>query len=107
MRNLNNLELRKELLKIYGVGPASVDYIMNGVYHRNIVNTVPPWESKIYSRLLGLKTTNPKEIMAFLDKCYGEYKSKVINYLFMDLSWKHKYNRVDWIEKLLPYASLN
>ena len=107
IRNLNNLELRKELLKIYGVGPASVDYIMTGVYHRDTLNTIPPWEAKIYSKLLGLKTTNPKEIMVFLDKHYRGYKSKIIGHLFMDISWKHKYKKVEWIEKLLPYTSTN
>ena len=104
MRDLNDSELRKELLEIYGVGPASVDYIMTGVYHRSILNTIMPWEAKIYSRLLGLKTTDPKQIMAFLDKHYGEHKSQVIGHLFMDISWKHKYEKVEWMEKLLPYA---
>ena len=104
IRNLDNLELRKELLKIYGVGPASVDYIMSGVYHRDVLNTIPPWEAKIYSRLLEIKTTDPKRIMAFLDKSYGEYKSKIIGHLFMDISWKHKYEKVEWMEKLLPFT---
>lgn len=103
MRKLNNLELRKDLLKIYGVGPASVNYIMCDVYHRNILTTIPPWEAKIYSRLLGLKTTNPKKIMAFLDKRYGKHKASVIGHLFMDISWRHKYKRIDWMEKLLPF----
>lgn len=105
MRNLGNTELRRELLEIYGVGPASVDYIMIGVYHRDVLNTIMPWEAKIYSRLLGLKTANPKIIMTLLDKHYGEYKSKVIGHLFMDVSWKHKYQKVDWMEKLLPYTT--
>ncbi len=103
MHKLDNLELRKNLLKIYGVGPASVDYIMCGVYHRSVLTTIPPWEAKIYSKLLGLKTNSPEEIMAFLDKRYGKYKALVIGHLFMDISWKHKYERVDWLEKLLPY----
>lgn len=107
IHNLDNSELRKELLKIYGVGPASVDYIMTGVYHRNVLNTIMPWEAKIYSRLLGLKTTNPKKIMDFLDKRYGTYKSSVIGHLFMDISWKHKYEKVGWMEKLLPFTSQN
>lgn len=103
MRQLENPELRKELLGIYGVGPASVDYIMCDVYHRSVLTTILPWEAKIYSRLLGLKTTNHKKIMAFLDKRYGEHKASVIGHLFMDVSWKHKYKRVDWMEKLLPF----
>ncbi len=105
LRNLSDLELRKKLLEIYGVGPASVDYIMIDVYHRGILNTIPPWESKIYSRLLGLKTSDPKKIMIFLDKNYREHKSKVIKYLFMDASWKHKYGKVEWMKKLLPYTA--
>ncbi|MEK6830139.1 MAG: hypothetical protein AABY15_08550 [Nanoarchaeota archaeon] len=107
MRNLDNTKLREELLEIYGVGPASVDYIMIGVYHRDILNTIMPWEAKIYSRLLGLKTRSPKVIMAFLDKHYGEYKSLIIGHLFMDIAWKHKYEKVEWMEKLLPYTSEN
>lgn len=104
MRKLDNTELRKELLKIYGVGPASVDYIMCGVFHRSILTTIPPWEAKIYSRLLGLKTKDPKKIMAFLDKRYSKYRAAVIGHLFMDISWKHKREDVEWMEKLLPYA---
>ncbi len=103
MRKLNDTDLQKELMKIYGVGPASVDYIMKDVYHRSVLNTIPPWEAKIYSRLLGLKTVDPKEIMDFLNKRYGEDKSAVISHLFMDVSWRHKYDRVDWMEKLIPF----
>ena len=103
MRDLEGPKLRKKLLEIYGVGAASVDYIMNGVYHVKSLNVIPPWEAKIYSKLLGLKTENPLKIMTFLDKNYGEYKSLVIGHLFMDLSWKHKSERIDWMEKLLPF----
>lgn len=104
MRKLSTAELRKELIKIYGVGPASVDYIMCGVFHRNILTVIPPWEAKIYSKLLELKTNDPKKIITFLDKRYGKYKAAVIGHLFMDISWKHKRVGVEWMEKLLPYA---
>jgi len=104
MRKLDDDELKKELLNIYGVGPASVDYIMDGVYHRKILNTIPPWESKIYSQLLKLKTTDTKKIMDFLDKNYGKNKSLVIKYLFMDLAWKHKLENIEEMKKLLPYT---
>jgi len=103
MRNLDESKLRKKLLEIYGVGPASVDYIMNGVYHVKSLNVIPPWEAKIYSKLLDLKTENPLKIMTFLDKNYENYKSLIIRHLFMDLSWKHKFEKIDWMEKLLPF----
>ena len=104
MRQLDDSELRKQLLEIYGIGPASVDYIMIGVYHRTILTTIPPWEAKIYSKLLGLKTLNPKKIMMFLDNRYGKDKVGIIGCLFMDIAWKHKIEKVDWMEKLLPYC---
>jgi len=104
MRKLEDDELKKELFKIYGIGPASVDYIMDGVYHRKILNIIPPWEAKIYSKLFGLKTTDTKKIMAFLDKNYGKDKSLVVGHLFMDLTWKHKYEKIEGMEKLLPYT---
>ena len=104
MRKLETSELKKELLNIYGIGPASVGYIMKGVYHREILNVIPPWEAKIYSELLQLKTENTDKIMNFLNKNYDKYKSLVIRYLFMELAWKHKYEKIERMKKLLPYT---
>ncbi len=103
MRKMDLEDLKKELLKIYGVGPASLMYILNDVFHHKILSVIPPWEAKIYSRLLRLDTIEPKKIMAFLDKKYGKWKGLAIHYLFMDLSWKHRDKRIDWAEKLLPF----
>ena len=104
LRNLEDTELKKELMKIYGVGPASIDYILKGVYHRDILNIIPPWEAKIYSNIFKLKTLDSKEIMNFLNQKYGEYKSLVIEYLFMNLAWSHKSKKIEGMEKLLPYT---
>jgi len=104
MRKMDLDSLKKDLLKIYGVGPASLMYTLNDVFHHKILSVIPPWEAKIYSKLLRLETRDPKKIMAFLDKRYGEYKAAAIGHLFMDISWKHKHEGVEWMEKLLPYA---
>ena len=43
---------RKELLKLYGVGPATVWYLLFDVFHHwDFFNHVSPWEQKIYSKL--------------------------------------------------------
>ena len=96
-------DLKKELLKIYGVGPASLMYIVNDVFHYNILNVIPPWEAKIYSKILNLNTTDPKKIMDFLDKKYGKWKPTVISYLFKDLNWRHKESPMEWYSKIMPY----
>ena len=57
---IDELELRKqdretqmrELLKLYGVGPATVWYLLFDVFHDwDFFNHVSPWEQKIYSKL--------------------------------------------------------
>jgi 3-methyladenine DNA glycosylase/8-oxoguanine DNA glycosylase len=104
MRHLNNEELKKALLSIHGVGPASLDYLMRDVFHRrDALNTIPPWEAKIYSRILRIKTTDPKRIFPEIKKRYGEWRAVAVHYLFMDLTWKHKEKPIEWFGKLMPY----
>jgi len=104
MRNLDNAALKKTLLSIYGVGPASLDYLMQDVFHRrDALNTVPPWEAKIYSRILGINSVDASRILDFVKQRYGRWRAIAMHYLFMDLSWRHKEKRIDWLEKLLPF----
>ncbi|MBU0459422.1 MAG: hypothetical protein KJ771_01300 [Nanoarchaeota archaeon] len=104
MRHLNNEELKKALLSIYGVGPASLDYLMRDVFHRrDALNTIPPWEAKIYSKLLGMKSTDPKQILEEVKKRFGDWRAVAIHYLFMDLNWKHKEKPIEWFGKIMPY----
>ena len=104
MRQLNNEELKKALLSIYGVGPASLDYLMRDVFHsRDALNTIPPWEAKIYSKLLEMKSTDPKQILAEIKKRYDTWRAVAIHYLFMDLNWRHKEKPIEWFGKIMPY----
>jgi len=53
----------KELLKLYGVGPATVWYLLFDVFHHlDFFNHVSPWEQKIYSKLFFNK--NPEKPVA-------------------------------------------
>ncbi|MFA4907021.1 MAG: hypothetical protein WC602_01990 [archaeon] len=104
MRGMSDSELKKALLGIYGVGPASLDSIMESVFHRrNALTVIPPWEAKIYSRLLGIPSASPERILAEFGRRYGKWKALAAHYLFMDLAWKHKSKPEDWFAKIMPY----
>jgi 3-methyladenine DNA glycosylase/8-oxoguanine DNA glycosylase len=105
MRTMDDEILRKTLLGIYSVGPASVDYLMQGAFHRKAAfDMVSPWETKIFSRILFNKPwVGPKRVLGELIRRYGNWRGLAAHYLFMDLAWKHKKNHVDWFGKLMPY----
>lgn len=49
LRKRSKEEQRKTLLGLYGIGPASVEYILSDVFHHyDELTTIPPWEQKIY-----------------------------------------------------------
>lgn len=110
---VNELELRKqnrdtqmsELLKLYGVGPATVWYLLFDVFHHwDFFNHVSPWEQKIYSKLFfDQDPENPvevKEILAYFEK-FGAYKQLAVHYIWEDLWWKRKNESIPWLEKLI------
>lgn len=110
---LDEMELRKkdretqmnELLKIYGVGPATVWYLLFDVFHHwDFFNHVSPWEQKIYSKLFFDKDPeNPvpvDEILKHFEK-FGEYKQLAVHYIWEDLWWKRKNENIPWLEKLI------
>lgn len=110
---LNEMELRtkdrktqmNELLKIYGVGPATVWYLLFDVFHHwDFFNHVSPWEQKIYSKLFFDKDPeNPvpvDQILQHFEK-FGEYKQLAVHYIWEDLWWKKKHENIPWLEKLI------
>ncbi len=105
LRNRDDESLRKALLAIYGVGPASVDYLMSGAFHRKTaLNTVPSWEAKIFSRILFRRpSASPVRILEELKRRYGAWRGLAAHYLFMDLCWRHREKPIDWFSKLMPY----
>ena len=52
LRDRQREEQRQALLALYGVGPASVEYILSDVFHHHdAMAHISPWEQKIYSKL--------------------------------------------------------
>lgn len=110
---LDEMELRKkdretqmnELLKIYGVGPATVWYLLFDVFHHwDFFNHVSPWEQKIYSKLFFDKEPeNPvpvDQILKHFEK-FEDYKQLAVHYIWEDLWWKRKHEDIPWLEKLI------
>jgi len=94
-----------ELLKLYGVGPATVWYLLFDVFHHwDFFNHISPWEQKIYSKLFF--NANPdkpvpvKKLLKHFDK-YGGYKQLAVHYIWEDLWWKRKNQNIPWLEKLI------
>lgn len=108
---LNEMDLRKkdleiqmmELLKIYGVGPATVWYLLFDVFHHwDFFNHVSPWEQKIYSKLFFDRDPDDpvsvNEILKYFEK-FGAYKQLAVHYIWEDLWWKRKNEHIPWLEK--------
>ncbi len=92
-----------ELLKLYGVGPATVWYLLFDVFHHwDFFNHISPWEQKIYSELFfDRNPENPapvKKLLKHFEK-YGKYKQLAVHYIWEDLWWKRKYEHIPWLEK--------
>ena len=108
---INEYELRRkdrdtqmvELLKLYGVGPATVWYLLFDVFHHwDFFNHVSPWEQKIYSKLFfDRNPENPvpvKKLLKHFEK-FGKYKQLAVHYIWEDLFWKRKNEKIPWLEK--------
>jgi 3-methyladenine DNA glycosylase/8-oxoguanine DNA glycosylase len=99
-------EQRKALLGLYGVGPASVEYILADVFHHlNEMVHISPWESKIYSRLFFDRDPEDPapipELLAYFDEQFSPYQMLAVHYFWEDLFWQHKTEPIPWLEKLI------
>ncbi len=99
-------EQRKALLGLYGVGPASVGYILSDVFHHlDELEHISPWEQKIYSKIFF--DADPSEpvsvdrLLAHFNKHFGKYKMLAVHYIWEDLFWKRKRGDVEWLKDLI------
>lgn len=103
LRTMAATELKTNLLDIYGVGPASVQYLMFEKFHQyHICDRIPPWEQKIYSRLLFDKElVGEQQLLDEIERRWGEWKMLAMHYLFENLFWLRKTNNIEWLEALI------
>lgn len=106
LRRKSREEQREALLGLYGIGPASVGYILSDVFHHlDELNHISPWEQKIYSKLffdaVPDKLIPVDTLLRLFDERFGQYKMLAVHYMWEDLFWKRKYQRIAWLEKLI------
>lgn len=97
---------RQTLLSLYGVGPATVGYILFDVFkHYGELRHISPWEQKIYSKLFFNKDPEDpvpvEKLLTFFDHTFGIYKMLVVHYIWEDLFWQRKNEQIPWLEKLI------
>lgn len=106
---IDELSLRKEdtetqkktLISLYGVGPATVWYLLFDVFHRwEVFDHISPWEQKLYSWIFyGREGATLEKLFSFINK-FGKYKQLAIHYLWEETWWRRKNGEVfDWLEK--------
>jgi len=93
----------RELLKLYGVGPATVWYLLFDVFHHwDFFNHISPWEQKLYSKLFFDKDPEdpvPVEKLLEYFERYGEYKQLAVHYIWEDLFWRRESEYIPWLER--------
>lgn len=96
---------RRDLLRLYGVGPATVWYLLFDVFHHwDFFDHVSPWEQKIYSRLFfDRDPEDPAPVDALLAhfEQYHPYQQIAVHYLWEDLWWRRTRESVPWLDKLV------
>jgi len=121
---INEFELREKgletqretLLDIYGVGPATVWYLLFDVFHHwHFFDHVSPWEQKIYSKLFFDQDPDDpvpvEKLINHFDR-YQPYQQLAVHYIWEDLWWKRrklsqaggqgrKNKDIPWLEKLI------
>lgn len=101
MRELGREALKQQTLKLYGIGPASVEYLLfEDFYHCEGLETIPPWEQKIFSKLIFDKKLVPVDkILKFFRNRYKGWEKLASHYIWEDIFWKRKTQKIDWLEK--------
>ena len=99
-------EQRLALLGLYGIGPASVGYILTDVFHHwDELNHISPWELGIYSKLFlnrnPEKPVSEKRMLRLFETHFAGYKNLAVHYIWEDLFWKRRHAHIEWLERLI------
>ncbi len=105
LRGKDRQTQKKALLQLYGVGPATVWYLLFDVFHHwDFFDHISPWEQKIYSKLFfdaDPEEPVPVEQLLKYFEHYGTYKQLAVHYIWEDVWWRRKHESVPWLEKLI------
>ena len=101
LRSLDQESAKKELLKLYGVGHETARILLFEVCHKyNTFDHIAPWQQKIYSQLFYNKPlVSANKIRNDIKKQYGDYSMLAVHYIWEDIFWKKKNEKIKWLEK--------
>lgn len=89
LRGLADPDLRTALQEIPGVGPATAGGLMFEYFHRyDSLNYLPPWETKIYRRLLNQPRASPAMLVTLAHRTWPGYSMLALHLLFEDQFWR-------------------
>lgn len=101
LRSSDLVDQKETLLSLYGVGPATVWYLLFDVFHRwEVFEHISPWEQKLYSQIFFRKDmVSVDELHKYIDK-FGKYKQLAVHYMWEKIWWDRENGVVyDWLEK--------
>jgi 3-methyladenine DNA glycosylase/8-oxoguanine DNA glycosylase len=103
IRRMDREAARHALLQLYGIGPASVWYLLFDVFHHyDAFDVISPWEQKIYSRLLFDRELVPaRRVLAEVKRRWGRWRMLASHYIFEDLFWRRRTRPIPWLESLI------
>lgn len=101
LRNLSREETKKELMKLYGIGPETARILLFEIFHQDdVFDHISPWQQKIYSMLFyNKKLVSADKIRKDIQKNYGKYSMLATHYIWEDVFWRRKNEKIDWLEK--------
>jgi len=97
-------QLRKQLNAIYGVGPASVGYIMFEWFKTvDSFEHVSPWELKILSKLLfDTMDTAADQLLSFTRDRWSPYTMLAVHAVFEAIFWRRAQGQgPEWLDELI------
>ncbi len=106
LRTKGSEEQERALVSLYGIGPASVGYIMFDVFHRwELLKHISPWEQKIYTRLFFERDYETRlipvqEMLVYFEQ-WGKWKGLAIHYVWEDVWWRRRSEHIPWLEQLI------
>ncbi len=106
LRGRSRAEQRQALLALYGIGPASVEYILADVFHHHgAMVHISPWEQKIYSKLFFDRDPGDpapvSELLAYFNAEFAPHQMLAVHYFWEDLFWQRRVEPAPWLEELI------
>ncbi len=101
LRTLDKEKAKQELIKLYGIGPESARILLfETLHHYDVFDHIAPWQQKIYSMLFYNKKLVPTNtIRKDILKQYGNYSMLAVHYIWENVFWLRKTQKIDWLEK--------